>query len=92
LVSLDILSPAFMKRMDQFKSVSGTFRINVALSELPNFSCLLGTVQPGHHTAGIIMAPSVSYMELAYLDAVDYGWSNKPMVAKKNIVITTSAV
>jgi phytoene dehydrogenase-like protein len=80
LVSSDIVPPEFMKRMDQFKSVSGTFRMNVALSELPDFSCLPGTVQAEHHTAGIIMAPSVSYMERAYRDAVDFGWSNKPIV------------
>jgi phytoene dehydrogenase-like protein len=80
LVSSDIVPPEFMKRIDQFKSVSGTFRMNVALSELPDFSSLPGTVQAEHHTAGVIMAPSVSYMERAYRDAVDFGWSNKPIV------------
>ena len=80
LVSSDIVPPEFIKRMDQLKSVSGTFRMNVALSELPDFSSLPGTVQAEHHTAGIIMAPSVSYMERAYRDAVDFGWSNKPIV------------
>ena len=39
--------------------------MNVALSELPRFTCL---PEPGDHlTAGIIMAPTLAYMDRAYL-------------------------
>jgi len=52
--------------------------MNVALSELPRFACL---PEPGDHlTGGIIMAPSLAYMERAYADARAYGWSRKPIV------------
>tara|TARA_B110000967_G_C18542769_1_gene391473 strand:- start:57 stop:650 length:594 start_codon:yes stop_codon:yes gene_type:complete len=54
--------------------------MNIALSELPDFKCLPGTNQSEHHTAGIIMAPSIAYMERAYRDAMDFGWSKKPIV------------
>ena len=43
--------------------------MNVALSELPDFTCLPGRELAEHHTAGIIMAPSLAYMEQAYFDA-----------------------
>ena len=42
------------------------------------FWCAAG---PGDHlTAGIIMAPSLSYMDQAYRDCVSLGWSRKPIV------------
>src|ERR1700685_1657418 len=64
--------------MDAWKAGSGTFRMNVALSRLPQFSAL---PDPGdHHTAGIILAPSLAYMDMAYRDCVRFGWSAKPIV------------
>jgi phytoene dehydrogenase-like protein len=52
--------------------------MNVALSELPKFACL---PQAGDHmTAGIIIAPSLGYMERAYIDARTHGWSRAPIV------------
>jgi phytoene dehydrogenase-like protein len=64
--------------MDSWKAGSGTFRMNVALSRLPQFSAL---PDPGdHHTAGIILAPSLAYMDMAYRDCVRFGWSAKPIV------------
>ena len=43
-------------------------------------SCLPGRDLAEHHTAGIIMAPSLAYMEQAYFDARTHGWSKKPIV------------
>ena len=53
-------------------------RMNVALSDLPRFRAL---PEPGDHlTAGIILAPSLDYMDRAYLDARARGWSKQPIV------------
>jgi len=72
------LAPEFKRRMKGFKVGSGTFRMNVALSELPNFTCL---PEPGeHHQTGIIIAPTLDYMDQAFIDAKAYGWSKKPIV------------
>jgi phytoene dehydrogenase-like protein len=68
----------FHAHMQQWRCGSGTFHVNVALKELPEFKCLPGTGD--HHTAGIIMAPSLGYMERAYFDARRYGWSREPIV------------
>ncbi|MEO7758238.1 MAG: NAD(P)/FAD-dependent oxidoreductase [Dokdonella sp.] len=66
------------ERMANWRCGSGTFRMNVALSELPRFRAL---PQPGDHlTAGIIIAPSLDYMDRAYLDARAQGWSKEPIV------------
>ncbi|MGH8040823.1 MAG: phytoene desaturase family protein [Rudaea sp.] len=66
------------ERMANWRCGSGTFRMNVALSRLPNFRCLPG--DGDHLTAGIIMAPSLDYMDRAYLDARATGWSKNPIV------------
>ncbi len=73
------LAPAdFNERIARHRNGSGTFRMNVALAELPRFTCLPD--DGDHMTAGIIMAPSLGYMERAYTDARADGWSKAPIV------------
>ena len=68
----------FRERMTRYASGSGTFRMNVALSELPRFTAM---PEPGDHlTAGIIIAPSLAYMERAHASARLDGWSREPIV------------
>jgi phytoene dehydrogenase-like protein len=68
----------FRERIAGYRCGSGTFRMNVALSALPAFASLPA---PGpHHSSGIIMAPSLAYMERAYFDAKSSGWSREPIV------------
>ncbi|WP_164118771.1 NAD(P)/FAD-dependent oxidoreductase [Sphingorhabdus sp. Alg239-R122] len=72
------LPPAFVRHMQGFKAGSGAFRMNVALSGLPKFTC---QPEPGeHHKSGIIIAPSLDYMDRAFADARAYGWSRDPIV------------
>jgi phytoene dehydrogenase-like protein len=83
LVAASDQPPAFKRRIDQWKTGSGTFRMNVALSELPSFSVLPGKDRAEHHTCGIIIAPSLDYMDRAYTDAREFGWSKAPIVEMK---------
>jgi phytoene dehydrogenase-like protein len=78
LVPRDVVPRAVTARMETWKAGSGTFRMNVALSKLPDFSALPGNGD--HHTAGIILAPSLSYMDQAYRDCIRDGWSRKPII------------
>jgi phytoene dehydrogenase-like protein len=80
LVDAPVLDADFLQRIRGWKCGSGTFRMNVALSELPDFKCLPGTAPAQHHQSGIIMAPSLQYMEQAYFDARTYGCSRAPVV------------
>jgi len=85
LLYLELIAPAALpaevrEHMGHWRCGSGTFRMNVALAELPDFSCLPGRSVADHHTAGIIIAPTLGYMEQAYFDARSYGWSRRPIV------------
>lgn len=85
LLYLKLLDPQalpadFREHMERWRCGSGTFRMNLALAELPDFSCLPGRERAAHHTAGIIIAPTLRYMERAYFDAREHGWSRDPIV------------
>lgn len=72
------LAPEFLARITRWRNGSGTFRMNVALTSLPSFTALPG---PGDHlSAGIIIAPSLGYMDRAWQDARAFGWSRAPVV------------
>jgi phytoene dehydrogenase-like protein len=78
MLPAEALPDDFLRRMRRWRNASGTFRINVALSNLPSFTALPG---PGDHlTAGIIIAPGLAYMDRAYHDARQHGWSREPVV------------
>ena len=78
LLPADALPPSFLERIKNWRNGSGTFRMNVALNALPSFTALSG---PGDHlSAGIILAPSLGYMDRAWQDARDHGWSRQPVV------------
>lgn len=68
------------RRFTGIKTGSGTFRMNVALSELPDFTCRPGRAFAPHHGSGIVIGPTVDYLERAYLDSRRDGWSAEPVV------------
>ena len=78
LVPSDALPDDFLVRIRHWRNASGTFRMNVALSALPSFTALPG--DGDHLTAGIIVAPSLAYMDRAWQDAREFGWSREPVV------------
>ncbi len=78
LVDPAVVPADFTERMGRYASGSGTFRMNVALSELPDFTALRGGGD--HLTAGIIIAPSLAYMDRAHAQARLNGWSSEPIV------------
>jgi phytoene dehydrogenase-like protein len=78
LIPAQALPQEFVARINRWRNGSGTFRMNVALSALPSFTALPG--DGDHLTAGIILAPSLRYMDKAWHDARDHGWSREPIV------------
>ncbi|MBY0423017.1 MAG: NAD(P)/FAD-dependent oxidoreductase [Parvularculaceae bacterium] len=75
------LAPDVRIRMEHYACGSGTFRMNVALSSLPDFACLpTGGAAGEHHRSGIVIGPTVDYLDKAFLDARVYGWSRAPIV------------
>lgn len=79
LDGVDLPDP-FRRRLLSWKSESASFRINVALGELPDFSCLPGTKVAPHHGAGILIAPSLTYLDQAFRTASASGISERPVI------------
>jgi phytoene dehydrogenase-like protein len=59
----------FVRDIEHWKSRSGVVKINLALSELPDFTADPGSDQQEHHTGSVEMAPSVEFIERAFQDA-----------------------
>jgi phytoene dehydrogenase-like protein len=78
LLARDVVPGPVRERMANWRCGSGTFRMNLALDRLPDFTALPG--DGDHLTAGIILAPSLAYMDRAWRDACDFGWSREPIV------------
>jgi phytoene dehydrogenase-like protein len=80
LVPDGTVEPELAARFTGLKSGSGTFRMNVALAELPDFRCRPGTTPQDHHGSGIIIGATIDYLDRAYADARRFGWSKEPVV------------
>src|SRR6266480_4077892 len=59
----------FVTDIEHWKTRSGVVKINLALSELPDFTADPGTNLQEHHTGSVEMAPTMPYIEQAFLDA-----------------------
>ena len=80
LVAPEHLPAPFKERMEAWRCASGTFRMNVALAQLPNFTCLPSAGRAEHHGASIVIAPSLGYLDRAYTDARTLGWAQAPAI------------
>jgi phytoene dehydrogenase-like protein len=74
------LPAEFRARIERFRVGSATFRMNVALSELPKFTAAPRNDGGAHLGSGIILAPSLEYMDHAYATARLEGISRQPIV------------
>ena len=61
----------FTRDIKTWKTRSGVVKINLALSELPNFTADPGTDLAEHHTGSVEMAPTMEFIERAFQDARD---------------------
>jgi phytoene dehydrogenase-like protein len=82
LVDPELAPESFRRRLSSYRSESATFRMNLALSELPRFDSV------GHDERGLLamqntidICPSLDYIDAAYDDARRQGWAMKPIVS-----------
>ncbi len=80
LLAGDALPAELRARIERLRVGSATFRMNVALSELPRFTAAPRDDGGAHLGAGIILAPSLGYMDAAFADARLEGISRRPIV------------
>lgn len=78
LVPREAIPADFARAMDGYRAGSGSLRMNLALSGLPFFR--YAPAGDAHLKAGIILAPSLDYMDRAWLDARANGFSKQPIV------------
>lgn len=81
LMDPDLLPRDFRRRIEGWRCRSGTFRMNVALEELPRFASLDGERDEEFLTGSINIAPSLEYLDRAYLDARARGWAREPVIS-----------
>ena len=68
-VGRENLPPDFVDDIERWKTRSGVVKINLALAELPDFTANPGANLQEHHTGSVEMAPSMEYIERAFIDA-----------------------
>ncbi len=66
------LPELFRDRLRRLRTAGSGFKINFALGELPDFKALPGRTVGPQHRGGIIIAPSIEYLERAW-DEAKYG-------------------
>lgn len=69
LVGEDHLPADFVRAVVRIRMEASSFKVNLALRELPDFTAVPGTNLQPHHRAIIDIAPSLDYLERAYDDA-----------------------
>src|ERR1700761_4426096 len=70
-VGREHLPDDFVADIERWKTRSGVVKINLALGELPDFTANPGTHLQEHHTGSVEMAPSMEYIERAFIEARD---------------------
>jgi phytoene dehydrogenase-like protein len=69
LIDRGLLPETFVRDIERWRTRSGVVKINVAISELPDFIADPGTSQQDHHTGSVELCFSPQYAEEAFQDA-----------------------
>jgi phytoene dehydrogenase-like protein len=59
----------FVRDIERWRSRSGVVKINLAIDRLPSFTADPTDGQAEHHTGSVEMAPTMEYIERAFVDA-----------------------
>jgi phytoene dehydrogenase-like protein len=74
------LPPEFVEAVRNIDYASASCKINIALSELPDFTSVPGTVPGPQHQGTIHISPTMEYIERAYDDAKYGRPSERPII------------
>jgi phytoene dehydrogenase-like protein len=80
LVPGDKLPEDFVRRIESLDFSSATFKLNLALSELPDFKALPGKEPGPQHRGTIHISPTLDWIENAYQDAKRGYPSSRPVL------------
>jgi len=80
LVDEQHLDKEFRSDIGCYHMESGTFRMNFAISELPDFTCMPGKEVGPQHEGMIYVLPSTEYIRQAFNDTRNGNWSRSPVL------------
>jgi phytoene dehydrogenase-like protein len=80
LVDRAEIDPEFRRDVERIKMEGASFKINLALDALPNFTAYPGAGVGPHHRATIHVCPSMSYVDRAWEDAAAGRASDRPLL------------
>ncbi len=80
LIDERTLPPEFVRALDRIDYSSASLKINVALSELPDFRAIPGTAPAPHHRGTIHIGPDLDFIERAFDDAKYGRPSTRPVL------------
>jgi phytoene dehydrogenase-like protein len=78
LVPKEALPDGLAERVRRIRTEGTGFKINFALAELPDFVAMPGTTLGPQHTGGVMIAPSIDYLERAWDEAKHGRASSRP--------------
>jgi phytoene dehydrogenase-like protein len=84
LLSNGDLPPEFVQAVRHIDYASASCKINIALSELPDFTAVPGTAPGPQHRGTIHISPTMEYIERAY-DEAKYGHPSKEPIIEATI-------
>ncbi|HXW52288.1 MAG TPA: NAD(P)/FAD-dependent oxidoreductase, partial [Candidatus Acidoferrales bacterium] len=80
LTPAEVLEPKFLERVRAWRCDGPSLKLNLALGELPRFSCRPNLASDGHLNATIHIAPDIDYLQRAYEEATRGVPSSAPML------------
>jgi phytoene dehydrogenase-like protein len=80
LVPAGALDPSFLERTKRWRCEGPSLKLNLALSELPQFSSRPNLAADGHLHATIHIAPDIDYLQRAFDEAAQGMPSSQPML------------
>jgi phytoene dehydrogenase-like protein len=80
LLDRNDVPPALLQKAQSWRTNGMSFKLNLALGELPNFTSRPGSNAQPHHRATIHVAPTIDYLQRAFDDTASHGISREPML------------
>ena len=74
------LPASFVEGIERIRSKGSVVKVLLGLNELPNFTAMPGTKVDVQHTGGIVINPSVNYLEAAWDDCKRGNPSRRPFM------------
>jgi phytoene dehydrogenase-like protein len=80
MVPARVLPATFREAIASMKVKGSVVKVLLALNQLPDFRCLPGTTVGPQHTGGIVINPSIDYLERAWEDCKQGRPSTRPFM------------